>query len=466
MQDLRETTGTKLKRILLHPFVILFLLLIVMTALTWVLPASQYEKVVVNGVNTIDPESFHYVESTPVGFFDFFKYIPKGVESTISLICMMLTIGAAVHMVDETGAIRAALMALTHKLGEKNTKFVIAGAMIFFMFIGAFPSMFEACIPFLPIVVPVCLLLGYDVVTAVCIVVIGDIIGWTAGPTNLYTVGNSHNIAGLPMFSGIGYRLVVLVVLGAVALWYVIRYAERVKKDPSKSLVAGKDYSDLMGNVEDMEFTLTRKLILGAFIITVILVVYGSLNWGWGTMDMAGVYLICGIGSGIIARLSPDRTADILVDGASSMFVAALVIGIARSLSLIMDAGQITYTIVNALASLLSGMPPALTAIGMMLVVIVMNFFMPSGSSKALIIMPILMPMAEIIGLSKQITVLAYQFGDGISNLAFPTVALLVACLSYARVPFDKWFKFILPFQGIAYAVSAVLLIIASFIGY
>lgn len=463
---MQETTGAKLKRVLLHPFVILFVLLIIMTVLTWIVPASQYDSVTVNGVNTIDPESFHYVENTPVGFFDFFKFIPKGVESTISLICMMLTIGAAVHMMNATGAIRSALMALTRKLGEKNTKFVLAGTMIFFMFIGAFPSMFEACIPFLPIVVPVCLLLGYDVVTAVCLVVIGDIIGWTAGPTNLYTVGNSHNIGGMQMFSGIGYRLIVLVVLGIVALWYVIRYAERVKKDPSKSLVAGKDYSDLMGNVEDMEFTLARKLILLVFAVTVVLVVYGSLNWKWGTSDMAGVYLICGILCGIIARLSADKVADVLVEGASSMFVAALVIGIARSLSLIMDAGQITYTIVHALASLLSGLPPVLTAIGMMLVVIVMNFFMPSGSSKALIIMPILMPMAEIIGLSKQITILAYQFGDGISNLAFPTVALLVACLSYARVPFDKWFKFILPFQGIAYAVSAVLLVIASFINY
>lgn len=463
---MQETTSAKLKRILLHPFVILFLLLIIMTVLTWVVPASQYDSIVVNGVNTIDPDSFRYVENTPVGFFDFFKAIPQGIQTTISLICMMLAIGAAVHMVDATGAIRAALMSLTHRMGEKNTKFVLAGAMIFFMFIGAFPSMFEACIPFLPIVVPVCLLLGYDVVTAVCLVVIGDIIGWTAGPTNLYTVGNSQEIAGLPMFSGIGFRLVVLVVLGGLALWYVIRYAERVKKDPSKSLVAGKDYSDLMGDVEDMQFTTARKLILAVFVATVVLVVYGSLNWHWGTLDMAAVYLVCGIICGAIARLSPDKVADVMVDGAASMFVAAMVIGIARGLSIIMDAGQITYTLVHALASLLSGLPPVLTAIGMMLVIIVMNFFMPSGSSKALIIMPILMPMAELIGLSKQITILAYQFGDGISNLAFPTVALLVACLSYARVPFDKWFKFILPFQGIAYAAAAVLLVGASLIGY
>lgn len=463
---MKESTGTKLKRILLHPFVILFLLLIIMTAMTWVLPASQYDAVTVNGVNTIDPASYHYVDNTPVSIFSMFKAIPQGVQTTISLICMMLTIGAAVHMVDETGAIRSALMALTHKTGEKNTKFVLAGAMIFFMFIGAFPSMFEACIPFMPIVVPVCLLLGYDVVTAVCIVVIGDIIGWTAGPTNLYTVGNSQNIGGLPMFSGIGYRLIVLVVLGAVALWYVIRYAERVKKDPSKSLVAGQDYSDLRGNVEDMEFTVTRKLILGVFIATVILVVYGSLNWGWGTLDMAATYLICAMICAIIARYTPDKAADVMLDGASSMFVAAMVIGIARGLSVIMDAGQITYTIVHALASMLSGMPPAVTAVGMMAVVVVLNFFMPSGSSKALILMPILMPMAEIIGLSKQITILAYQFGDGISNLAFPTVALLVACLSYTRVSFDKWFKFILPFEGIVYAVCVVLLVIASAMGY
>ena len=181
---------------------------------------------------------------------------------------------------------------------------------------------------------------------------------------------------------------------------------------------------------------------------------------------MAGVYIISAMICCASARYAQDRSADVRMGGASSMFVAAMVIGIARGLSVIMDGGQITYTIVHALASMLSGMPPAVTAIGMMAVVVVLNFFMPSGSSKALILMPILMPMAEIIGLSKQITILAYQFGDGISNLAFPTVALLVACLSYTRVSFDKWFKFILPFEGIIYAVCVVLLIIASVMGY
>ena len=203
----------KKKREFPHAFVILFAILVLMTVLTWVLPAGQYDSVTVNGVTTVDPDSFHYVESTPVNLFEMFKAIPLGIQNGISLICMILTIGAAIGLIDGTGAIRAALVSMTRRTGDKSGKFVLAGIMVFFLCIGAFPSMFEACIPFLPIVVPVCLLLGYDVVTAVCLVVIGDIIGWTAGPTNLYTVGNSHNIGGMQMFSGIDYRLIVLVVL-------------------------------------------------------------------------------------------------------------------------------------------------------------------------------------------------------------------------------------------------------------
>lgn len=463
---MKETRGAAIRRIILHPFVILFILLIIMTIMTYILPASQYDKVVVNGVETIDPASFHYVERTPVSIFGMFKAIPQGIQLTISLLCMIFAIGATIHLIDETGAFRGALIALANKLGDKNSKFVLIGVMVFFLFIGAFPSMFEACIAFLPIGISVCTMLGYDLITAVSLVVIGDIVGWTAGPTNLYTVGNSQNIGGLPLFSGIGYRLIVLVVLGALACWFVIRYAEKVRKDPTKSLIYGMDTSGIDTPVENVTFDIRRKLILVVFVITIVLIVYGSLGWGWGPLDMAAVYIICSLICAFIAGWAPDKTADVMMDGAKSIFIAAMIIGMARGLSVIMDGGQITYTIVNALASLLDGLPAAVTGIAMMAVVIVLNFFMPSGSSKALIIMPILMPMAEIIGLSKQLTILAYQFGDGISNLTFPTVALLMACLSYTKIPFDKWFKYILPFEGIEYIACCILLVIAAAIGY
>ena len=463
----KTPTARKKKREFPHAFVILFAILVLMTVLTWVLPAGQYDSVTVNGVTTVDPDSFHYVENTPVNLFEMFKAIPLGIQNGISLICMILTIGAAIGLIDGTGAIRAALVSMTRRTGDKSGKFVLAGIMVFFLCIGAFPSMLEGSIPFIPIGVGVALMLGYDVVTGVAIVFVADIVGWTAGPTNLYTVGNAQTIGGLELFSGLGYRMICLVVLGGIAIWFVLRYAERVKKDPTKGIMYGNDYSDLQNASDaELEFTLRRKLILVVFIITIALVVYGSLEWSWGLFEMAAVYLICGIVCGIIAGFSGSKIADSLLAGAQSVFIAAMAIGLARGISIVMDDGQITYTIVHGLVTLVSNLPVAVTGIAMLIVQTILNFFIPSGSSQALVTMPILMPMAEIVGISKQMTILAFQFGDGLSNLGYPTMGALIACLSYARIPFNKWFKFIGPFLAISYIACAILIVISSFIGY
>ena len=291
------------------------------------------------------------------------KPFPLGIQNGIALICMILTIGASIGLIDSTGAIRAALVSLTKKLGDKSGRIVLAGMMIFFLCIGAFPSMLEGSIPFVPIGVAVALMLGYDVVTGVAIVFVADIVGWAAGPTNLYTVGNAQSIGGLELFSGIGYRMLSLVVLGAIAIWFVLRYAERVKRDPSKGIMYGEDYSDLKSASDaQLEFTLRRKLILVVFVVTIILVVYGSLEWGWGLFDMAAMYLICGIACGLIAGFSGGKIADGLLAGAQSVFIAAMAIGLARGISIVMDNGQITYTIVHALVNLVAGCPPPLPA--------------------------------------------------------------------------------------------------------
>lgn len=463
----QTTAARKKKREFPHAFVILFAILALMTVLTWVLPAGQYDTITANGVSSVDPDSFHYVDNTPVGLFDLFKAIPLGIQDGISLICMILTIGAAVGLIDSTGAIRASLTTMTRRMGDKSGKFVLVGIMIFFLCIGAFPSMLEGSIPFIPIGVGVALMLGYDVITGVAIVFVADIVGWTAGPTNLYTVGNAQTIGGLELFSGLGYRMICLVVLGGIAIWFVLRYAERVKRDPTKSIMYGNDYSDLQNASDtELEFTFRRKLILVVFIATIALVVYGSLEWSWGLFDMAAMYLICGIVCGLIAGFGGGKIADSLLAGAQSVFIAAMAIGLARGISIVMDSGQITYTIVHGLVTLVSGLPVAVTGIAMLIVQTILNFFIPSGSSQALVTMPILMPMAEIVGISKQMTILAFQFGDGLSNLGYPTMGALIACLSYARIPFNKWFKFIAPFLAIAYIACAVLIVISSLIGY
>lgn len=466
MAQIPQNKLTK-KREFPDAFVILIILLAIVTALTWILPASQYDMIEVNGASRLDPDSFHHVERTPVGIFAMFKAIAMGYQQSAPLLSMVLAIGCFVGLVNHTGAIRAAVLALTKKLGKKSDALVLSGIIVFFTLIGAFPSMMEAMIPFIPMALSISLLLGYDALVAVSIVFMADIAGWSAGPTNFYTVGNAQIIGGLQLYSGIGYRLVCMVVFCAITIWYVLRYANKIKKDPTKSLMYGEDYSDITDAEDsDIEFTLRHKIILLIFVATICLIVYGNMKLKWGVVDMAGVYLISAIICGLIAGYGPNKIAQTMLGGAQLVFVAAMAISVARSISVVMDAGQITYTIVHALVSLVSTLPVALVGIAMLVVQTLLNFLIPSGSSQALVTMPILMPMAELTGISKQMTILAFQFGDGLSNLGYPTMAALVGCLAAARVPFQKWFKYALPYLGLVYIASVLLLIGAVVIGY
>ena len=451
----------KKKREFPHSFVILFAILALMVVLTYIVPAGQYDTV----DGAIDPNSFHYVEQSPVGFMALFEAIPQGIQGGIALIAMILTIGACIGLVNGTGALTAAVMAFSKKVGTKNSKLVLAGIMVFFLFIGAFPSMLEGTIPFAAVVVPICLALGYDVITGIAVVFVADIVGWSAGPANYYTVGNAQNIGGLELFSGFGYRMVSLVVLGLIAIVYVIRYAEKVRQDPSKSIMAGADYSDMMKQ-EEIEFDGRKKLICVIFLVTVLLIVVGCLKWGWGLTEMSGLYLLSGMICGLIAGYSSGKIADELLDGAQSVFIAAMAIGVARGIGIVMANGMIQDTIVHALAQILNGLPAAMVGIGMFVVQTILNFFIPSGSSQALVTMPILMPVAELTGFSKQLTILAFQFGDGMSNLCYPTMGALIAFLMFGRVPFNKWLKFIMPFMLISWAACIGLIVVGAMIGY
>ncbi len=457
----------KKKREFPHAFVILLAILALITILTWLVPAGQYTRETIDGVTVVDPDSFQFVEQNPVGFMAMMEAIPSGITGGAALITMIFTIGAAIGLIDSTGAIRAGVLALNDKLGAKSNKLVLIGIMIYFSFIGAFPSMLEGVIPFVPICIGIALMLGYDVITGIAVVLISDIIGWAAGPTNMWTVGNAQNIGQLPLFSGIEYRLVCLVVFMVVSIIYVIRYAEKVKKDPTLSTCYGMDTSGLeFDSNQKIEFTLRRKIILILFCITIFLVVFGSLQWGWGLVEMSATYIICGIVCGIVAGFKSGQIADKMLEGAQLVFIAAMAIGLARAISIVMESGLIIDTFVFYLVAAVEQMPDALVGIAMFIIQTIINFFIPSGSSQALVTMPILMPMAEITGLSKQLTILAFQFGDGLSNLAFPTMGTLIACLACGKITFDKWFKFVWRYLILISLVACALIIVAALIGY
>jgi len=447
--------------------VILVFLIFVVTLLTYIIPAGQYDRVVVDGRTIVQADSFKYIEQSPVSLFDFFKSIPLGLQSASQLIIMVLLIGGSIRLFDSTGAIRAAIFNLKDTIGDKNSSLILAAMILFFGCLGTFPGMYEAAIPFAPLCIGISLALGYDVLVGICISLVAIVAGFSAGVTNPWTTGIGQSIAELPMYSGLGFRMVAFIVFMSVLIFFVLNYAKKVKKDPKLSLVYGMNFDHLSNEDinQNLEFTNRLKLVLVAFVIMIITVVYGSLKLKWGMTEMSVIYIIGSIVGGIIAGYNANKIVNEILEGCKAILIGAIAIGIARGISVVMDQGHITDTIVYSLASLLQGHSSIINVIEMYVLQNVLNFLVPSGSGQALITLPVMIPVGDLIGVNRQITILAFQFGNGLTNLTFPTDGALLAFLAYTKIPFPKWLKFISKFMLMICSAAIILLSIAVLIG-
>lgn len=463
-----DNSTAKLLAKIPNGFVILFGILLLVSVLTYILPAGAYDKVEVAGKMMSKPGSYHFIEKTPVTFFQIFTAVPNGMQAASALIFMILLIGGAVRVFDSTGAIKGALSSVLRTFGKEKGAWVIAMVTTLFALIGAFPSMFEATIPFAPICIAIALALGYDAVVGVSMALVGVVVGWTAGPTNPWTVGIGQSIGQLPMFSGFLFRFVLLIVLLATAITYILKYGNAVKAGRRQSVTEGIDVSDLneyAGNGE-ATFTLRHKLVLLALCATIGMILFGTYNWKWGLVQMSGAYIVGGISAGLIAGFGGGKIADEFVEGGKEIFMAALAVGLARSIQVVMDTAHIGDTLVYFASIPLSSMPAAASAVGMFVVQSILNFFIPSGSGLAMVTMPIMIPLADVLEIKRQVAILAFQYGDGLSNLCFPTTAVTIAFLSVGRIPFGKWLRFIMPFLLIVWGIAAVSLVVAVLIGW
>jgi len=450
-----------------HSFVLLFGIIAFTAILTHIIPAGEFTRVQVDGRMIVDPNSFQYIAANPAKFFDVFMAIPKGMNDASALIFMILIIGASIQLFDSTGAIRGAIFRLLDLIGEQRKDWVLAAIMVFFGCLGAFPGMLEASIPFAPLCVGLALAMGYDPIVGIAVPLVSIVVGWTAGPSNPWTVGIGQQLAELPLFSGFTYRLFIFTVLMAFAIRYVLRYGKRILADPKQSVVADIDFSHLaMHTTEKTAFTFRRFLILLIFISTIGTILYGTFHWKWGLFQMSGAYIIGAIIAGIVAGYRANVIADTLLEGGKAIFIGVVAVGMARGISVVMTDGRIADTIVYAVSQPLKGLPSTINSVAMFIVQTIINFFIPSGSGQALVTLPIMLPVADIIELKRQIAILAFQFGDGLSNLCYPTVGALVAFLIYTKVPFNRWLRFIMPFMLATWGVAALSLIFAVLIGY
>lgn len=449
-----------------HTLVLLFAMIMAATLLTWLLPAGTYERVenehgrmqVVAGTYRATPDV------APPSPLVIFTAVPRGLEAAAEIIFFVFIIGGAFAVLRATGAIDALLGAALRRLGHRPMWLVIGGILAFAVGSGTI-GMAEEYLPFVPVLVALALALRYDAIVGVGIVTIGYSVGYGIAPLNPFTVLIAQDIAGLTPASGFGFRLMLAVIFIPLGVHHLWRYARRVRNDPAASFVADLPRPPLESNHETMALTTMRKLALAVVVIALAGLVVGLARFGWYLVEMSALFLALTLVLVAISGLSADRAATEFTRGAAELTTTALLIGFARAIQVVLEQGGVIDTIVHGLSVPLQTLGPELAAVGMFLVQSLTNLFIPSGSGQAYVTMPIMAPLADVVGVSRQVAVLAYQFGDGFTNILVPTNPVIIGILAIAGIPYDRWLRFVLPFMVKVWVVGSVALAVAVWAG-
>ena len=453
-----------------HTLVLLFGMIVLALCLTYLLPQGNFERVENDsGRQQVVPDSYSpATEKVTLSPLAVFTAIPRGFTAAEEIIFFVFLIGGTFGILRATGAIDAMIGVLLPKLAKTPALFV-GGGMLLFAAGASTIGMAEEYLPFVPILLALAYGLGFDAVTAIGILCVGYGIGYGVAVVNPFTVLIAQDVAGLTPTSGWGYRLGISVVFLALGFHHVWRYAKRVQADPSASLVADIAPDPNLTAQEHPALTRIHLAILGITAAAIVVLVYGlseASGWHWYVQEMGAMFLGLSVVLTLLGRLGTDRAAQEFCHGATELTTTALLIGFARSILIVLEDGNVIDTIVQGVAQPLSTVGPAAAAAGMFMVQSLCNLFIPSGSGQAYVTMPIMAPLADLVGVQRQVAVLAYQFGDGFTNILVPTNAVLVGILAFARIPYDRWLRFILPFMIKVWIVGSLLLAIAVWIGY
>ena len=451
----------------INAFSLLFGIIILTAFLSYILPAGSYERIDVDGRKVIAPESFQFIEADPIGLLDIFNSIHTGMVDASSIIFYVLIVGGAFGIIMATGAIDAFISMLAQKLSNKE-KLIIPIFMLFFGAAGALMAMAEETLVYIGILIPIALALGFDRIVGLAMVSVGASVGFTAAIMNPFTVGVAQGIAELPTFSGMGFRIVLFIALYIVAVIYVYRYAGKVKKDPSIGFYGDNNLSKKEATSIDLNTKIeTRhKWVLLVFLLNFIVLVFGVTKYGWFLTEIAGLFLFFAIIIGLVGGKSPNDIADHFVKGAGNLIGGALIIGFAQAILVLLNSAGLMDTILYYSSASIDSLPSTFTTIGMFFLQMFLNFFIPSGSGQAALTMPIMAPLSDLVGITRQTAVLAFQLGDGISNMIFPTSGFFMAGLALAGIPWGRWIKWIFPFILIEITIAIVALMIAQWIHY
>ncbi len=391
--------------------------------------------------------------------------IPRGFAAAADVIFFVFVVGGVIGVLRATGAIDALLGRAILAFRDRPV-LLIAGITLLFAVGSSTIGMAEEYMPFVPLLVTLSLALRMDAVVGLGIVYVGAGVGYGCAALNPFTVLIAQDIAGVAPGSGWGFRVLYMLAALTVGIAHIVRYARRVQREPGRSLVADVDYSEGFALPADVAVTPARLLVIGLFGLAIGLFVYGVARWDWYFDELMAVFLGLALAATVVGRLHPNVAAGSFCSGAAEMTTTALLIGVARSIQVVLDEGQVIDTVIHGIAGLIAGAGPFAASLGMLGVQSATNFFIPSGSGQAYVTMPIMAPLADLCGVSRQTAVLAYQTGDGFMNMIVPTNALLMGMLALARIPFARWARFAVPLLLQLFLVATGALLVASWIGF
>jgi uncharacterized ion transporter superfamily protein YfcC len=445
----------------------LFMIIVFVTLLTYLIPAGEFKRMLIDGRNRVIPDSYRIIPSTPIGFLDMFRAIPLGFKAAIEVIFVVLSGGIMFGVMEETKAIENAVGTFVHTIGRKRKYLAVIILTFIYGALGVFVG-YEHNIAMIPIAAVVSLALGGDLVLAAGISVGAVTVGFGLSPINPYTVGIGHKIAELPLFSGALLRSALCFSALSMMAYYNVRYLKKISKNPEKSLGKGLNTEgiSLSKPLSSYAISINNWLVLGAFIVGLAAILYGVFYWQWYINEISAIFLMVAIAAGIIARMKATKISETVLKSVAYVAPGAFMVGFATTIKVLMEMGHIGDTISFHLSEILKTLPIYASGIAMAVSQSFINFFIPSGSGQALATLPVMLPLGEVIGLTRQTTILAFQIGDGISNLMNPTLGGLIAMLSMCRVPLDRWLRFIFPMALTLFILSSITLIIAVAIGY
>ena len=441
--------------------VLLFALIVLAQLATYILPAGEFER---DGRQVV-PGTYQPVDAEPLNPLRFLTAIPEGFAAAQDIIFFVFIVGGVIGVVRATGAIDALIGAAIHHLSDRPGA-LVSGMVLLFALGSSTVGMAEEYMPFVPILVTMCLALNMDAVVAVGILYVGAGVGYACAALNPFTVLIAQDIAGLELTSGQGFRWLLLLLCVCVGVDHILRYVRRIQADSRVSLVADIDYSNGFEMPRDIAFTSRRVAVVAVCAAAGAVFVFGVAAWAWYLTELSAVFMVVALVAAALARLGPNVVAGEFCRGAAELSKTALLIGFARTIEVVLSDGRVIDTVVDVLAQPLQALPRVVAAVGMLGVQTACNFFIPSGSGQAYVTMPIMAPLADLTELSRQTAVLAYQFGDGFTNMVVPTNALLMGMLALAHIPYQRWLRFVGPLLAKLYVVAILALVVAVYSGY